>query len=132
MEKTGEFYHSYLHDIPKISNKKCLNLRKCKKENVGTCDKSNAKTEKLRKLSVIQKYRSAYLKRYVYAKGVKYCRRRPKKTFVIPVFHVKRKPDNPFNVKNIVDNLRKQLTGPLQKISEDNQHWFIDTEACRK
>lgn len=131
MEKSEEFYDSYLYNIPKISTKKCLKLRKRTRE---ICDISNANLlKKSTKLSITQKYRSAYLKKYIYSKGVNYYRRF-KKTFVIPVFPVTRRPDNPFNVKNIVDNLKKNQNAadPLNRISAQNQPLLIDKETSCK
>lgn len=126
MEKSEEYYDSCLSNIPKKSTKKCLKLRKGKRD---ICDTSNANSINLsKKLSVIQKYRSAYLKKYIYSKGVNYYRR--KKTFIIPVFPVTRRPDNPFDVKNIVDNLKKnQVTGSLRRITAQNQWFSFDKEA---
>lgn len=136
MEQCGELCDSCSHNTTKLSAEKCTVLRKNRTNKVRTiCDISNVKqckSEKLRKLSAIQKHRSTCLRRYVYAKEVKRCRR-PKKTFVIPVIHVQRRPDNPFNVKNVVQNLRNvQMTCPSSKISEQNQHLSDAEEACCK
>lgn len=128
MEKCGALCDSY------SSHKNCVILRESQDSVQTICDRTTndtqCKSEKLRKRSVIQKYRCAYLKRYVYAKGIKRCRR-PKKAFIIPVVHVTRRPDNPFNVKIVVENLRKdQMTCPSNKISETNLP--IGNEECCK
>lgn len=133
MEKCGVLCDSCSHNTTKLSAEKCTILRKNRRNNVRTIgDTSNDKqfkSEKLRKLSAVQKYRSSCLRRYVYAKEVKRCRRR-KKTFVIPVFHVQRRPDNPFNVKNVVQNLRNyQMTSPSHKLSEQNQQLHVGKEV---
>lgn len=136
MEQCGELCDSCSHNTTKLSAEKCKVLWKNRRNKVrAICDTANVKqcnSEKLRKLSAIQKYRSTCLRRYVYAKEVKRCRRF-KKTFVIPVFHVQRRPDNPFNVKNVVQNLRNvQMTSPSNKISEQNQDLSVAEEACCK
>lgn len=123
MEKCGVFCDSSSPITTELTTEKC------------TTSESNveqSKSEKLRKLSEIQKYRSTYLKRYVYAKEVNR-RRHFKKTFVVPAFHVKRKPDNPFNVKNVVQNLRKgQMTSPANRISDENQHLSVgEKDSCK-
>ncbi len=83
---------------------------------ISNVERSGAK--KLKEQSVVEKYRSVYLEKYV--KGVNR-RRHRKKLFVVPVFHVSRRPDNPFNVKNAVQNLkRKQMTCPADKTSDQN------------
>lgn len=136
MEKCGELCDSHSHNTSKLSAKNCIILRENQDSVETICDQTTnatqCKSEKLRKRSVIQKYRIAYLKRYVYAKGVKRYRR-PKKAFIIPVIHVSRRPDNPFNVKIVVENLRKdQMTCPLNTMSETNQHLPIGDEECCK
>lgn len=115
----------------KRSTKKCTILRKNKRDDT-TRNFDKFKSERLRKLNVVQKYRTACLKRYVYTKDVNRCRR-PNKTFLIPVFHVQRRPDNPFNVKNVVEVLRKdQMTSPSNRISEQNQNLPVGEDICCK
>lgn len=118
MENCGEFCDSYSQKSTTSqpsSAEACRTILRADSVR-PICD--TPKSDKLRKISDNLKYRSACLKRYVYA-GVKHCRRRHNKTFVIPVIHVLRRPDNPFDVKNVVENLKKdQMTN---KISETNQ-----------
>lgn len=99
------------------------------------CDIANVercRSEKLRKPSVVRRYRSVYLKKFVWARGVRhYCRY--KKAFVIPVIRVARRPDNPFNVKTVVENLRrKQMTIPEHKTIDNNERLSVSEELCCK
>lgn len=106
------------------SSEKCAILKKTSKEYSRTifgkssADRSEQPENKLKKWQIVPKYRSVYLKRYVYRNGIK-CKRRAKKTFIIPVFPVTRRSDNPFNVKDAVQNLRRRLmTNPLSSIND--------------
>lgn len=85
------------------------------KFNVGSPKSHNS-----RKSIGVREYHSVNFRRHVYKNGVK-CYRRPRKTFFIPVFHVSRRPDNPFNVKKVVQKLKKKL----MTSSVNSQHMTI-------
>lgn len=135
------FYGSCLcnNNTTNQSVEKCTPTATLKADRKGIrtiCDISNVernRSERLKKPSIVRKYHSVYLKKYVWSKGVRHYRRY-KKAFVIPVIHVLRRPDNPFNVKTVVESLKKkEKTSPMHKMTDNNnEHPSANEELCCK
>lgn len=95
--------------IHNIRTKECQKISENKGQFQATGENSIQHEHNLRKTCANLRHRSAYLKRYAYKTGPKYepCFRNAKCKYTVPAMHVTRRPDNPYNVKNIVEILKK-------------------------